>query len=116
MKITREQTLSLDKHGINLRVYPVKSTGNAELGVVHIECPKGHFEEFYHQVSIFTYYILEGEGTFFLDGQPTPVKATDLVVIPPNTKIYYLGKMKMLLMTTPAYTPEGEVHVRGIML
>ena len=111
MKITREQASQIEKHGINLWVYP---TSRQEVGVVYVEVEKGHFQEFYDKESTFIYYIIEGEGKFFINGEEVPVKASDIVVIPPLTKIYYLGKMKMTLTTTPAWKAENEVHVRYI--
>lgn len=113
MKITKQEAETKSKCGINLWVY---KTANPELGFVYIEVAQGHLTEFYSKVSTFTYYVLEGEGKFFLDGVETPAKETDLIVIPPNTKIYYLGKMKLILMTTPAWAAENEVHVRDIKL
>ncbi|MFA5184023.1 MAG: cupin domain-containing protein [Patescibacteria group bacterium] len=111
MKTTKNEAITKSKFGINLWVY---KTNTKEAGFVYTEVAEGHFEEFYHKVSTFIYYVLEGEGKFFLDGVETPVKATDLIVIPPNTKIYYLGNMKLNLITVPAWSPENEVHVRDI--
>ncbi|MFA5107720.1 MAG: cupin domain-containing protein [Patescibacteria group bacterium] len=111
MKVTRSEATKKEKHGINLWVYP---TGQEEAGVVYIEVAEGHLEEFFHRRCTFVYYVLEGEGTFYLNGEPTPVQATDLVVIPPMTKIYYLGTMKLTLTTIPSWTEKDEVHVRFI--
>ncbi|MFA5886325.1 MAG: cupin domain-containing protein [Patescibacteria group bacterium] len=111
MKTTKKEAEVKSKFGINLWVY---QTNTKKAGFVYTEVAEGHLEEFYNKVSTFIYYILEGEGKFFLDGVETFVKATDLVVIPPNTKIYYLGKMKLNLITVPAWAPENEVHVRNI--
>lgn len=88
--------------------------GRKEAGVVYIEVEEGHFQEFYDKKSTFVYYIIEGKGTFYLDEKKTSVEATDLVIIPPMTKIYYFGKMKMTLTTVPAWQAENEVHVRFI--
>ncbi len=111
MKISQSEAYKKSKFGINLEVYPLN---NPSLGLVHTRTEKGHFEEFYHTVSTFTYYIIKGEGTFYLDGVPNAVVAGDVVVIPPNTKLYYLGTLELLLLTTPAWTEEAEVHVRDI--
>lgn len=111
MKLSRDQAFQKEKHGVNLCVYPV---GREEAGVVYIEVDEGHFEEFYRKVSTFIYYIIEGEGTFYLNGEAVTVKAADCIVITPMTTIYYLGKMKMTLTTVPAWNEENEVHVRYI--
>ena len=110
-KISKDEAFHKHKHGIDLWVYP-EINEHAELA--HIQVQSGHFEEFYDKVSTFTYYIIEGQGTFFLDEKPYQVVAGDFLSIPPNTKIYYLGKMKMVLVTTPPWKAENEVHVRDI--
>ena len=111
MKITREEAEQVKKHGIDLWVY---KTQRQEAGMVYVEVEEGHFQEFYDKKSTFLYYIIEGEGTFYLNGEAVPAKATDLIVASPMTKIYYFGKMKMVLVTAPAWRPENEVHVRYI--
>lgn len=75
---------------------------------------EGHFQEFIHRTSTFAYYVLEGTGAFYLDGEAVPVKKSDVIVAPPGTKIYYLGALEMILVTTPAWTEEGEVEIRKI--
>lgn len=111
MKSTRDLAEIKEKYGIKLWVHKTKSQ---QAGVVYIEVEKGHLEEFYHKTSTFVYYVLDGEGTFYLNERATPVKATDVIVLSPMTKIYYMGKMKLLLVTTPAWKEKDEVHVRYI--
>lgn len=111
MKISRTQTAKKSVHGVNLRVYNTKRKG---LGFVTIDVRAGHFEEFYHKKSTFIYYVIKGSGTFYLNGKLRKVKVGDLIVIPPKTKIYYLGNMRMTLTTIPAWSASKEVHVRFI--
>jgi len=58
--------------------------------------------------SDFIYYILEGEGYFEINDQKERCIKGDLVVIPAGSKFKYIGKFKMLLITTPAFYPEQE--------
>lgn len=111
MKFSKRDAKIIEKHGIKLWVYQ-ETTKIAS--TVYIEVTEGHFEEFYHEESTFIYYVIAGTGTFFLDGKATPVIAGDLLTIPPKTKIYYLGAMKMVLTTTPAWREELEHHVKFI--
>ena len=49
---------------------------------------------------------------FFLDDETVEVDKGDILSIEPNTRIYYKGKLKMILITTPAWKPENEVETR----
>lgn len=111
MKLTLKKITPFLKHGIRISVYPVN---RKEVGVVYVKSKAGHFQEFYDKKSTFVYYVLKGQGTFFLNDKKVSVKATDLIVIPPKVKIYYLGKMELLLTTVPAWQAKNEVHVRYI--
>lgn len=111
MKYSKSETTSMSKHGIDLTLFP-DHCPNAEIAVVNVE--KGHFQEFYHKSSWFLYYIQTGSGRFFLDGVETKAESGDLVAVPPMTKIYYFGKMSMILVTSPVWNEENEVHVRFI--
>ena len=110
-KYTKEEADKFNKHGIDLTVYQGKAdTAN----VVHVSVKEGHFQEFYDVESTFIYYIISGTGTFYLNGEEIQANPTDLIVIPPNTKIYYLGNMEMVLTVTPPFKEENERHVRFI--
>ena len=111
MKITSKKAQPASKHGINLLLYPVN---RKEAGLVHVSVKEGHFQEFYDKKSTFLYYIIKGQGKFYLNRRPISAKATDIIVAPPRTKIYYFGNMEMVLVTVPAWRPENEVHVRFI--
>ena len=111
MKISKQQAIPKSIHGVDLLVYP---TGREEVDIVSVDVKEGHFQEFYDTKSTYVYYIIEGAGTFYLDGVATPVQAEDVIIAPPMTRIYYLGTMKMTLVTTPAWKAENEVHVRFI--
>lgn len=97
-----------NKYGIDLTVYDDINN------VVLVSVKEGHFEEFKHSKSTFIYSIIKGEGTFYLNGEPHVARAGDLVVIPPNTQIYYFGTMEMVLTCTPTWTEEDETHIRYV--
>ncbi len=108
---TRKDANIFSKVGIDLAVYPTVSEYSNS---VYIEVEKGHYEEFYNKKSWFVYYVIEGKGSFFIDEKEYKVKSTDMVSIPPMHKIYYKGKMKLLLTVTPPYNENDEVHVRMV--
>ncbi|MCC7303971.1 cupin domain-containing protein [bacterium] len=110
-KFLASEAKKLRKHGIDLVVY---GEGVQEVNVVAISVEEGHFQEFFDEESYFIYYIVEGKGLFVLDDERVEVKPTDLIVVPPKTRIHYFGTMKMILTVSPAFKEENERHVRFI--
>jgi mannose-6-phosphate isomerase-like protein (cupin superfamily) len=110
-KYTAAEAFKASKHGIDLTIYG-QVMPHASIAQVNVE--KGHFEEFYQDVSTFTYYIISGKGTFYLDDEPITAEAGDIIAIPPKTHIHYFGKMQMLLIVSPAFNETTEHHVRFI--
>lgn len=98
-----------DKFGIHLDVYPRINN----CGLVIIETETGHNQEFYHTQSTFNYCVLEGAGSFFLNDEEVSVKKGDFISIKPGTRIYYRGKMKLVLITDPAWKAEDEVETKA---
>ncbi|MFB7465166.1 cupin domain-containing protein [Streptomyces sp. NPDC056224] len=108
-KYTAEAAAHFNKHGIDLTVY---GQVDPSMTVAHVSVAEGHFQEFYSLKSTYTYYIISGYGTFYLNDEAVEVKATDLVVVPPVTRIYYFGTMEMTLTVSPAFDETHERHVR----
>lgn len=100
----------IQKFGVAISIYGA----NAPSGFVYEETEAGHFEEFYDVESTYTWFIIEGKGTFVIDDEKIEVNPKDLVVVPPNKRIHYFGTLKMLLCTSPAFNPANERHVRDI--
>jgi len=113
MKATKERGFFKSKYGINLWVYDFD---HKKIGAdaVYVDVKKGHFQEFYNKKTNFFYYVIDGKGTFYLNGKPIKVKPTDLIIVPAKTKVYYLGKMKLFLVSVPPWQEKDEVHVRFI--
>lgn len=110
-KFTVAEARQLNKHGINLTIY---GQDVPLANVVHVSVQKGHFQEFFDLESTYTYYIISGAGTFYLDGEVVEASATDLIVIPPKTRIHYFGTMEMVLTVSPAFNEKNERHVRFV--
>lgn len=100
----------IQKFGVDISIYGA----DAPSGFVYEETEAGHFEEFYDTESTYTWFIIDGNGMFVVDDEKMEVTAKDLVVVPPNKRIHYFGKMKMLLCTSPAFNPDNERHVRDV--
>lgn len=110
-KFTADKANKFNKHGVDLVVY---GEGVPETNVVHVSVDEGHFQEFYDEKSWFIYYIYEGRGTFVLNDEKVEAQATDLITIPPKTRIHYFGTMKMVLTVSPAFDEKNERHVRMV--
>ena len=110
-KIKYEDTTRFNKNGVDFIGYePI----NDNMSFVIETVEEGHFEEFVHDKSTFTYIFLEGSGTFYLDDKEVLVKKGDVLSIEPGTRIYYKGNLKQILITTPAYDQKYERHIRNI--
>lgn len=107
--IQKKSIAEKEKFGIDISIYP--DIGNCGFVLVYTE--EGHNQEFYDKESTFNYIVLEGEGSFFLDDEEVLVKSGDYISISPNTRIYYKGKMKLVLITNPAWKPENEVETKS---
>ena len=110
-KINFEDTTRFNKNGVDFVGYD-KIDDNLSFVMETVE--KGHFEEFIHDKCTFTYVFLDGSGTFYLDDEAVSVKKGDVLTVYPGTRIYYKGNLKQLLITTPAYDPKYERHIRDI--
>jgi hypothetical protein len=65
----KAKTIAFEKHGIKMRVYNSKEDC-PQASVVYQETETGHSEEFYHTKSTFIFYIIEGQGTWFIEDMP----------------------------------------------
>lgn len=101
---------TIHKFGVDITLYDADAPSN----IVYEEVEKGHLQEWYSDVSTYQWYIIDGSGTYVIDGEKHSVAQGDLVVVPPGHRMYYYGKMKMLLVTTPKYDEAHEHEVRLI--
>lgn len=99
---------SFEKVGIKGKIFPTKELIGEDAGYVLIETEAGHETTIIEHGCVFTYYILEGKGHFEINEEREDCEAGDLVVIPKGAKFTYKGKLKMLLITTPAWREEQE--------
>nr|5OO4_A Chain A, Putative cupin_2 domain-containing isomerase [Streptomyces coeruleorubidus]5OO5_A Chain A, Putative cupin_2 domain-containing isomerase [Streptomyces coeruleorubidus] len=110
-KYTVEESERFNKHGIDLTVY---GQVDPSATVVRVSVERGHFQEFFNVRSSYTYYVVSGQGVFYLNSEAVPAGATDLITVPPNTRIHYFGSMEMVLTVAPAFNEQDERHVRFI--
>ncbi len=84
------------------------------IDLVYEQLEKGRLEEFYDDKSTHVWFIIEGEGTFVIDDEKIQARPKDVIVAPPKKGIHYFGKMRMVLITTPAFEAKNEHHVRDV--
>lgn len=100
------------KHGVELRIYDTEDNHHA--AAVYQESSTGHAEEFLHRDSAFIFYIIEGQGTYYVAGEPHFAEGGDVIIIPPSTRFYYQGRFKQICFTVPPWREDGEEHVRFV--
>lgn len=110
-RFSANEANKFNKYGVDLVVY---GENVPEANVVHVSVKKGHLEEFYDTKSYYIYYVVEGQGVFVLNDEKVKVQPTDLIVIPPKTRIHYFGNMDMVLTVSPAFDGKNERHARMI--
>ena len=113
MVIKKQDAFRTNKQGVDIWIYSGKEQCS-EAAIVYQETIEGHFEEFYHGKSTFLFYIIEGNGKWFIDKKEFEVETGDVVIVPKNTKFYYTGRLKQICVTAPAWEEEHEHHVRMI--
>ncbi|PIV09175.1 hypothetical protein COS31_01220 [Candidatus Roizmanbacteria bacterium CG02_land_8_20_14_3_00_36_15] len=110
-KFSFKDTKTKHKYGVDITLYGLNKP---EANIVYEEVQEGHFEEFLSTKSTYMWFIIEGKGAFVINDEKISVNAKDIIAVPPNNRIHYFGKMKMILFTVPAYNEKNERHIRNI--
>ncbi len=93
--------------GASYRLITRDSVQRMGLHVVDLADARAH----YHQQTSEVYYILEGQGALELNGRSVEVSPGTAVYIPPGVVHRAVGRMRAVIVTTPAYDPEDEYLV-----
>lgn len=64
---------------------------------------KGHDKYHTNVHSTKVYYCLEGNGIFCINGEKIKIEKGEIIEILPNTEFVFAGKMKLLLIMSPAF-------------
>lgn len=115
MVFKMSNALSIEKHGVTMRIYN-DLLDCPQAAVAYQETGSGHGEEFYHEKSAFIYFIIEGSGTWIIEDAEYPVEKHDVVIVPPGKRFYFKGNLKQLCITAPAWEERFEHHVRNVPL
>ncbi len=71
---------------------------------------KGHDTYDKNNYSSKIYYVLDGEGVFRVENEKMEVKKGDVVEVPKGGNFVFAGKMKLLLIMSPAFRPQDDIH------
>jgi mannose-6-phosphate isomerase-like protein (cupin superfamily) len=96
---------AFDKIGHTGKIFGAKSGFTNHLV---IETEEGISKSLIEHKSEFNYYVIDGTGEFVIAGDRYPCHPGDLIVIPPGTVFTFNGKLKLLLINTPGFSPEQE--------
>lgn len=99
--------LSFDRVGIKGRIFPIAPL-TTRIQYFLVDTETGHETTIIEHACDFIYYILEGDGYFVINDTKETCKKGDLIVIPPDSKFTYKGKLKMLVTSTPPWSADQE--------
>jgi len=85
---------------------------NRDVEVYFVDVTQGHEAYFISKKCTHIYYVIEGEGSFDINGAKHEVKPGMLVEVPPNVEYTYSGKMKLLLVMNPPWFKGNEEITR----
>jgi quercetin dioxygenase-like cupin family protein len=77
-----------------------------------VDVTRGHDHYFISKKIRHTYYVLEGEGFFEINGEKIRVKNGAMISIPPKMEYAYSGKMRFLLILNPPWFKGNEIITR----
>ncbi len=55
-------------------------------------------------------FVVEGEGKIEIDNKKFPLQKEDMILVLPNQKYFFDGKMKIVVSCYPAWYPEQHVE------
>ena len=90
------------------------SRGKLGIEVDYIDMVSGH--QFFQKEtkSIHIYYIIEGRGIAYIDGNRFEIEQGDTIEIPVGTEFALKGKMKMIEIMNPPFEPSTHIDTRKI--
>ncbi len=93
-------------------LHPDKETLDLRYSLAHASLDSGKFSTAHSLTTSEVYYILEGSGLMYIDGDSKEVKPGDTVYIPPHSRQYIKntgsGELKFICIVDPAWRLEDE--------
>ncbi|MFA5076588.1 MAG: hypothetical protein WC480_04190 [Patescibacteria group bacterium] len=110
MLFNLQKAQKISRPGFTAYVYNDKKQYPA-LEAVYVDCFKNH-EKVYVKKSHRLYFVIAGEGTFYVDKETHTVKQNDVIIIEPLVRYAYEGKMKLFEVNCPATDNGDEAEVK----
>lgn len=82
---------------------------NPNLEIYEVDIEKGHDNFIVSQKITHIYYVIDGSGSFCLNGKKFRVKIGNIIEVPPEVEYTYSGRMKLLLILTPPWFKGNEI-------
>lgn len=102
----KSKQISFSKNGFSVSLPNIE---NKDITVWFVTTEQGRDNYCMCDKSTMFYYIIEGNGYFYINEDELNVKKDDLIEIPPKHKYSYKGYLKMLEIQTPAFN-KNDVH------
>lgn len=90
--------------GRSTRIITFKDTPKLNIHRTEIKDSQKH----YHKQTTEVYYILEGSGEVFLDGEAVKLSAGQVIYIPPGVRHQVIGRVTALIVGVPAFLESDE--------
>ncbi|MDY6769467.1 MAG: cupin domain-containing protein [Candidatus Nanohaloarchaea archaeon] len=100
---------AFDQDGLTGYQFP---TDNDDFEVYYVDVEQGHDTVIVSQEITHAYYVLDGTGTFTIDGAKHAVEESDFVEVPPGVEYTYSGQMQLLLIMAPPWFEGNEKVIR----
>lgn len=104
----RKPTFS--QKGLDGFMFPLE---NKNVEVYFVDSQKGHDNFVVAKTISHIYYVLKGNGTFYLNDKEYKAKKEMVVEIPPKTEFAYTGKMKLLLIMNPPHNSKDLKTIKA---
>ena len=101
------KTPAYSQNGLDGYAYPIE---NETFETYFIEVRQGHDDFIVSRVCTHIYHVIDGKGSFTVDGKRYEAKPGMLFEIPPGIEFTFSGAMHLLLIMTPPWF-EGNAKI-----
>lgn len=92
--------------GIRQRLFTKDDGAPASITYLTVDDAKSHWHKHTHEY----YYVLEGEGVLFVDGERVAIAPGDCIWIKPGVRHYAEGAITSLIIAMPALDPSDVLY------